>query len=280
MALHTHAHDGDFGHFLFVVDILHIVAEAVKGPFDMLDLGLGNGEVDLGLAVGADGLDDHIDVDVLFGQGVEDFAGDAGAIFDPFEADAGLVFIQGDAADEWFFHDVLFLCDQSSGIVVEAAAGDKIDPHLFGQFDGSVLQHLGPQRGQLQHLVVADAIHLFGFGLDPRVGGVDPVDVGVDFTQVRFHRSGDGHGGQVAAAPAQGRDATVGIDALKSGDDDDFALFQLPAHRFGIDLFDPCGGVALVGDDTGLPSRHRHGGISHLVERNAQQRTGDPLSGA
>ena len=40
--------------------------------------------------------------------------------------------------------------------------------------------HAGADAGQLQHLVVADDVHLARLGHDARVGGVDAVHVGVD----------------------------------------------------------------------------------------------------
>ena len=62
---------------------------------------------------------------------------------------------------------------------------------LLGELDAARVHDAGADAGQLQHLVVADGVDLAGLGHDARVGGVDAVDVGVDFAVdfLRFRRS-------------------------------------------------------------------------------------------
>ena len=87
------------------------------------------------------------------------------------------------------------------------------------------VQDLRAARGELEHLLVGDLVELAGAGHDPRVGGEDAVDVGVDLADVGLERRGQRHGGGVGAAAAEGGDLLgVGGDALEAGDDDDVAL--------------------------------------------------------
>ena len=51
---------------------------------------------------------------------------------------------------------------------------------LLGELDAARVHDAGPDAGQLQHLVVADRLHLPRLGHDPRVGGVNAVHVGVN----------------------------------------------------------------------------------------------------
>ena len=65
------------------------------------------------------------------------------------------------------------------------------------------MQHLRAARGQLEHLFVRDLLDVPGVRHDPRVGGEDAVDVGVDLADVGVQRGGQRDGGGVRAAPAR-----------------------------------------------------------------------------
>ena len=52
-------------------------------------------------------------------------------------------------------------------------------------------------------------VELAGLGHDARVGGVDAVDVGVDLAGVGVEDGGEGDGGGVGAAAAEGGDVDV-----------------------------------------------------------------------
>ena len=91
----------------------------------------------------------------------------------------------GDAGDHDCFHGFLLGHDPGPFVVVEART--DVDRHavLHPELDRADLQHLGAQRRQLQHLLVADAVDLARGADDVGVGGVDAVDVGVDLARRR-----------------------------------------------------------------------------------------------
>ena len=64
--------------------------------------------------------------------------------------------------------------------VGEAAADHERHVELLGELDRPRVHDAGAHARQLQHLVVADGVHLPGLGHEARVGRVDAVDVGVD----------------------------------------------------------------------------------------------------
>ena len=55
---------------------------------------------------------------------------------------------------------------------------------LLGEFDRPRVHHAGAQAGQLEHLVVGDPVDLAGLRDEPRIGGEDTFDVGVDLALV------------------------------------------------------------------------------------------------
>ena len=97
-----------------------------------------------------------------------------------------------------------------------------------------------PRGGQLEHLLVGDAVDLAGSRDDSRVGGEDPVDVGVDLADLGVERGGERDGGRVGAAAAQGGDLLgVLADALEPGDDDDVPLVEGVGDAARGDVDDP-----------------------------------------
>ena len=100
-------------------------------------------------------------------------------------------------------------------------------PYAAGVLDAPQHEHLRPGGGELEHLLVGDGVEPLGVRDDPRVGGEDAVDVGVDLADVGPQGGGDGDGGGVGAAAAE-RGDVLGVlaDALEAGDDDDRALVQ------------------------------------------------------
>jgi hypothetical protein len=139
-----------------------------------------------------------------------------------------------------------------------------------GHLDRAGLQHLGPQRGHFKHLFVADLGQAPRLALDPRIGRVDAVHVGIDVARA-LHRRGDGHGAGVRAAPAQGGDALVGVTPWKP------AMTAIsPAAKQASRL---AGGMssmralpwASVGDDRHLPAQERAGLVAHVAQGHGQQ---------
>jgi hypothetical protein len=93
-------------------------------------------------------------------------------------------------------------------------------------------------------------------GHDPRVGGEDAVDVGVDLADVGLQRGGERHGGRVGTAAAERGDVLRRLrDALEAGDDGDVPVGQRSVDPAGRDVDDPGGAVLGVGDDAGLRCR-------------------------
>ena len=73
-------------------------------------------------------------------------------------------------------------------------------------------------------------------GEQPRIRGVDAVDVGVDLARRRAERAGHRDGGRVRAAPAERRDVELGRQALEAGEDHDVAgVERLDAPRPDLD---------------------------------------------
>ncbi len=128
----------------------------------------------------------------------------------PTEGDLGLIFVEGDAADDDVFHASGFLFHDRSWVIVQAGADFEDDAEFLGELDRARLHDLGPEAGQFQHFVVADLLHLPRFGDDARIGGVDAVDVGVDLAEIGFEGGGQGDGGEVGAAAAEGGDVAFG----------------------------------------------------------------------
>ena len=130
-------------------------------------------------------------------------------------------------------------------------------PHLVAhrQFHRAGLQHLGAERGQFQHLLEGDAVQLAGLVADARVGGVDPVHVGVDVAAFRAEGGGKGDGGGVRPAAAQRGDPAFGADPLEPGDDRDLHAFgELALDVVGRDVLDPGRGMGRGGLHRHLPA--------------------------
>ena len=87
--------------------------------------------------------------------------------------------------------------------LVEARAHE--DAHIVhhAEFDRAHLQHLGAERGQLQHFLERDAVEPARLRHHPRVGGVDAVDVGVDVAAVGMDGGRDRDRRRIGAAAAE-----------------------------------------------------------------------------
>ena len=87
--------------------------------------------------------------------------------------------------------------------------------------------HAGARRGHLEHLLEADAIELARRRDEPRVGGEDAADVGVDLAGVGAERGRERDGGRVGAAAAERRHVErLGGDALEAGDEHDLVALE------------------------------------------------------
>ena len=149
--------------------------------------------------------------------------------------------------------------------------------------------------GELHHLLVADDGELARVRGDPRVRGVDALDVREDLAAIRLElgRQGDGRG--VRAAAPQGGDLG-GVDvagrrrvlqalegrgahALEAGDDDDLAGGELGADPAGIDTRDAGLAVAAIGGDAGLRAGQADRRDAERVQGHRHQRGALVLAG-
>ena len=185
--------------------------------------------------------------------------------------DPRLVPAVGDPADDLAFHDLILVHDQRAGPVLEARQHLHPDLVLHGQRHGARLQHLGPERGHLQHLLVGDALELARLGDDARVGRVDAVDVGEDVAALRLQRRRQRHGRGVRAAAAERRDPPVRAHALEAGDHGDPAGVE--AGRTGSGSTSRMRALlwASVGGEAGLPAQERARRHADGLQRDRQQ---------
>ena len=124
------------------------------------------------------------------------------------------------------------------------------------ELDRAHLQHLGAERGQLQHFLEGDLVEALRARHDARVGGVDAVDVGVDVAAVGLDRGGDRHRRGVGAAAAERGDAAgVLVHALEAGDHRDLlALLEALDQLGAVDVEDARRAVRVGGQDRQLPA--------------------------
>ena len=149
----------------------------------LLQLGVQHGEADRRLAAGADVLGDHVHGDVRGRDRGEDAMADAGPVGHAFEHQSRLVGRERGAADRELAHPLRLGDDPGALRVGARAPHHQRHVELLGELDRPRVHDARAHAGQLEHLVVADGVHLAGLGHDPRVGGVDAVHVGVDLAR-------------------------------------------------------------------------------------------------
>ena len=197
----------------------------------------------------------------------------------------------GDAGDELTFH-LIFLAlgfqflvadDQRAGQVGLGGiieGGEHLHDHAFlhGEADRAGLQHLGPHRRQLQHLLIGDEVELARPRHDARVGGVDAIHVGIDVAAIGLDRGGHRHRRRVRPAPAQRRDAPVRHHPLETGDHRDLARAHGGQQRAGVDAVHPRLGMGFHRLDRQLPAKPAARVHAHGFQRHRQQPAGDLLA--
>ena len=134
-----------------------------------------------------------------------------------------------------------------------------MDRHVVaaGVLDAAQVEDLRAGGRHLQHLLGGDVVELAGGRHEPRVGGEDAVDVGVDLADLGAERGGERHRGGVGAAAAE-RGDLLGVlaDALEAGHDRDRAVVdRLGSIRPGRDVDDLGPAVRRVGDHARPASR-------------------------
>ena len=212
-----------------------------------------------------DVLHDHVDVDAGFGERAEDRGGDARLVRHMADRNLRLVLGEGDAGDDLLLHDILLVANQRARRravrvdvlgLVEARAHENRHLVHHAELDRAHLQHLGAERGELQHFLERDLVHAPGARHHARVGGVDAVDVGVDVAAVGLDRGGDRHRRGVGAAAAERGDAAgVLVHALEAGDHRDLlALLEALDQLGAVDVLDARRAVRVAGQDRQLPA--------------------------
>ena len=171
--------------------------------------------------------------------------------------------------------------DDRARLVAEALAVADVDRHveLLAELDRPAVHHARAQAGQLQNLVVADAVHLAGLGHEPRIGREHAVDVGVNLAGVGIEHGRQGHGRRIAAAAAERRDVEVFVDPLEAGRDDDLAVVEQLLHPLGRDRLNAGLRVRAVGADADLAAREAHGLGPQRMDRHRHQRDAHLLAG-
>ena len=226
----------------------------------------------------ADGLENYVHVDVMLAQQVKDLEGDAGVVIQADQGDPGDAGVLGDAGDVGLFH-FRNLLDFRAGLPLQAGKHFQIYSELLGQLHAAVVEHLGPLRRQLQHLVIGNFLQLPGRGNQAGVRGVHAVHVGVDLAEVRPERRRQGHGAGVGPAPAQGGHVPHPVDPLEAGHQNDLVLVQLPLDALGVDALDAGVGVDGGGLDARLPGRQGHAGQAHGLQGHGAEGNGNLLAG-
>jgi len=133
---------------------------------------------------------------------------------------------------------------------------------------------LAPAPRQFEHFVIGNLGKLLRGRHDPGIGGVDTIDVGVDLAEIGLEGGGEGDGGEVGSATAEGGDlAIVGL-ALKTGDDHNIAGIEELMDLGGGNVADLGLGMDAIGDDAGLGSGEGDGGDAEGVEGNGGEGDG------
>ena len=141
------------------------------------------------------------------------------------------------------------------------------------------MEHLGAQAGQLQHLVEGDLLQLARPLHRAGVGSIYAVHIGVDLAQIGMEGRRQGHRRGVRAAPAQGGDVPVLVDALEAGHQHDLVLVQLGLDALGLDALDAGVAVGGIGIHARLPAGEGDHLIAHSLNGHGAQGDGDLLAG-
>ena len=280
---HADADGGDLADLVVADDLARadVALDALKDAQRLVEFAAVHREGEIGGAVMADVLDDHVDVDVGVGDRAEDLVGDARTIGDAENGELGFVAVEGDAGDDRLFHGLVFLNSDQRAFAFVGEAGEhaQFDLVLAGEFDRADLQHLGAEAGHFQHLLEGNGVELLRFRHDARVGGVHTIDVGVDLALVGLQRRSERDGGGVRAATAECRDVAVLVGALEARNDNDIAVREVLADFLVVDVEDACLGEGAVGQHAHLRAGIALRLAAFLHDRHRQEADGDLFAG-
>ena len=251
------------------------------GNFERLVKVVGrDGETDLGQAVGRDVLDDHVDDDLRPRDKAEHGPDDAGTVGDSGQRDPGLILGQGRAGDSRTEAAGIALGDDPRAGIGTARVAD-MDRHavFLGELDRPRVHHPRAQAREFEHLIEADPVNFAGILHDTRIGRIDAIDIGINLASVGPEHGGEGDGGRVGTASAEGGDVVMFIHALEPGDDDDLALVERLDYPVGRDVADAGLGVKAIGDDADLSAREADRRDALGVDRHRHQRDADLFAG-
>ncbi len=228
-------------------------------------------ERDVGAAVSAGVLDDHIDHDAGLGDGAENACRQSGPVGHSGERDLALILVERDARHHHFFHLLVLLADPGALGLAEAGAHHQRHAVAPREFDRAQLEHLRPQPRHLHHLVVRDAREFARARTNVGVGGEYALDVGVDFAGVRLERGRKRDRRQVRSPAPERGDVAHGIDALVAGHDRDISAAQRLGQPLGVDRTDLRVAMVGVGRELELMRQEGDGRIAERLQANCQQ---------
>ena len=135
-------------------------------------------------------------------------------------------------------------------------------------------------RGHLEHFIVGNFRQLARVFHDPRVAGVNAIDIGEDLADIGLQRRGDRNRREVGSAATQGVNHAIGRDPLESGDHQRFAFVEEAAHQRGIHVENATAGVRAGGVDASLTTGDRHRIDAKLAQSHRDQRNRLLLAGS
>ena len=111
---------------------------------------------------------------------------------------------------------------------------------LLCERHAALMQHLRALLREQQHIVIRNAFPAQRIGAEARVGGIDPVHIGIDDELIGVKRRGERHGARIRAAAPERCDIALLIKALKARHDHDASLFELAPDALRADILDLC----------------------------------------
>ena len=282
MGPHPLADDRDLGDLRGVCHLRR--ADRLCGEFGdskgLAEISPRHREADLGFTFLRRVLNDHVHDDMSGGDAGEDPVHDPGAVGHASDRDPRLVLRERRSRD----HDA-----KSSGVglgddpgpfrLVERASNVDRDAVFLGELDRARVHHSRPQAREFEHLVVADPIDLASLGHDPRIGGEDPRDVGINLASLGAKHGGESDGGGVGTPSAKGGDVVILVHPLKARDDHDLAFTKGLDHALGGDVANPGLRVKAVGHQADLCSGEADRGDPERLDRHRHERDADLLAG-
>src|SRR5699024_3084518 len=281
---HSGAHEGHLAHLVVIDNRAEL--QIAPQPFELLHRSRPvlprKGERDVGAAHSVRNvLQHHVDVDLGGRDRAKDPARRTGSVRHVGNRDLGFGPVVSDTGYQGLFHGYLLdrAGDRAARLV--AVGRPHTNRHTVPARVLTAAQHQYPRtaRGELQHLLVGYGVDLSGVGHDARVGGVDPVDIGVDLAHVGVERSRQCDGRRIGTTPAE-RGDVLGLPrhTLEPGDECDVSLVDSLAHAARRDVQDPRVPVYRGCRDTRLRTGERPRLGTLRGDRHRDQRVRDPLT--